>query len=177
MARQHVLGASFENLVIDYCRMSGIEIQVIFNTKYTQQVFGDFSLVLDGKLVRVDAKAEQHERFTGNFPIELIQCADRGEAGWWYHLQQCDQIWYGQYEFGNPADPYGIWKVDLRLLRQWAESKLNHLREVEALHGYGRTILRLAPICQLISEGVAIRHTELENFDLLNNQRERDNEE
>jgi hypothetical protein len=140
---------------------------VTFKEPFTQRVFGDYGLWDEesNRCIRVDVKVDQSARFTGNFPIELEQCVDRGERGWFYELQQCDQIWYAQVSTDRQPVPYGFWRISLERLRTLLGCMYwRTWRTVVTEKGYGVTELKLAPLNELVSIGVAVSDDDMMEF-------------
>ena len=148
-------GEMVESLAYRYHK-SRFGVQVRFETKFTQRVFGDFSYLSDGKSVRCDVKGEQSPSV--NFPIETMQDLKSAEPGWMSHLQQCDEIFYVQCapDFGPGIGVVRhTSRISLRGLRHWFRSARSNLRRVETDRGYGLTEIFLAPLEELRQEGIA----------------------
>lgn len=158
------LGKVVEECCIEFCRLSGRRVSVVFQTKEVQKEFGDFAFVESGKSTRVDVKAEQ--LVTENFPIELWQCVDKKSPGWIWDLNQCDEIWYSQWrpDSRTSANCIKAYRMSVPKLKGIAcrAKKLFGSRFTEK--GYGKTEFVLAPLDWLCSNGVALPFTELLNY-------------
>ncbi len=139
-----------------------------FRTKFSQKLFGDFSCkyLLDaegwisgcyheqpGKHITVDAKAEQV--ISPNFPVELWQCTDRKELGWYVYSKQCDEIWYAQVKetTAGKCETVKSIRISLPMLRDSGIVEQSQTRTTTK--GYGKTLIALVNISQLTDHGIA----------------------
>jgi hypothetical protein len=141
--------------------------------KMMQQTKGDFRISRGRYEINVDAKHEcaypRSNWPSGNFPVEIKQCVDRGDPGWIDQLTECDEIWYGQ----SSPDPecttwrelsrsgcgvmwWTIHRINVKRLRDHIHSGHAHgWHELTTTRNYGKTLLKLAPIGDLVTFGIA----------------------